>query len=155
MKLWIGSLGWGHSHNVYNTIQDILLKTSIICSLPLVRFHPQTCFNGYDHFSQILLLLLLLLLLLQLIYNVLPSSVLPQSDPITHISLCYTVRSHCPSIPNITVCIKKPPKCPSVQFPPLSLLGSPSLFLAMICFCFLFDIFRQDHLFHILDFTNK
>ena len=32
-----------------------------------------------------------------LIYNVSSSSVVQKSDPITHISLCYTLGSHCPS----------------------------------------------------------
>ena len=45
----------------------------------------------------------LILLLLKYSYNVASSSVVQQSDPITHSSLCCPVGFHCPSIPNITV----------------------------------------------------
>ena len=38
------------------------------------------------------------------IYNVSSVSV-QQSDPIRDSSLCYTVGPHCPSIPNVAVCI--------------------------------------------------
>ena len=52
-----------------------------------------------------------------MIYNVSSSSIVQPSDPITHISLCYTVGSHCPSVPNIRVCIPEPPKMPTHPTP--------------------------------------
>ena len=44
----------------------------------------------------------LIIIQVQLIYNVSSSFVEQQSDPITHIPLCCTVGSQCPSIPDIT-----------------------------------------------------
>jgi len=69
-------------------------------------------------------------------YNVSTISVVQQSDPITHSSLCCTVGPHFTSIPNETVCIPKPQTpCPSHSLP--SLLGTISLrSLALISFCF-------------------
>ena len=58
------------------------------------------------------------LIKVQLMYSVSSCSVVQQSDPIAHISLCCTVGPQCPSIPNITVCIQKTPKCLSIPIPP-------------------------------------
>ena len=93
-----------------------------------------------------------------LIYSVSSRSVIQQSDPVTHISPWYTVGSHCPSIPNITICIQKASKMPIHLLPSLSHLGNPKPALLghdLFLFLCLFIVFRQDHLFHILDSTNK
>ena len=59
------------------------------------------------------------LIKVQLTYNVSSVSVVQQNDPIIHSSLCCTVGPHCPSIPNITVCIPKhQTACPSHSLPP-------------------------------------
>ena len=92
-----------------------------------------------------------------LIYSV-SSSVVQQSDPITHIFLCCTVGSHCPSIPNIRICIQKSPKRPIHPTPfPFSLGNPKSALLGHDLFLFvcLFVCIRYDHLFHILDSANK
>ena len=78
-----------------------------------------------------------------MIYSVSSVSVVPQSDPIRHSSLCCAVGPHCPSIPNTIICISKPQiPCPFHSFPSgnhkSALLGH-DLFL----FC------RQDYLWHI------
>ena len=69
----------------------------------------------------------------ELIYNVSSSSFVRQSNPITHISLHCTVGSHCPSIPNKTVCIPKTPKMPIHPTPsPFPPENPKSALLAMI-----------------------
>ena len=91
-----------------------------------------------------IIIIIIIIAKVQLIYNVSSSSIVQQSDPITHISLCCTIGSHCPSNPNITVCIQKTPQIPihptSSPFPlgnrKSALLGH-DLLLFFVCLLFL------------------
>ena len=82
-----------------------------------------------------------------LIYNVSSSSVVQQSDAITHISLCCTAGSYYSLIPNIIVGNQKIPKMPIHPIPPLSPLGIPvcsSWSRFVFLFVCLFFIFSEE-----------
>lgn len=68
-----------------------------------------------------------------------------------HSFLCCTVGSHCLSIPNITVCISKPP----TARPPYSLLSPPRNHKSTLLGHDVFLFGGQEHLCHILDSANK
>ena len=90
-----------------------------------------------------------------MIYNFSSSSVVQQSDRITHISLCCTVGPHCPSIPGITVRI---PQNHQNALPSHSLSFSswePQVCSSSPWAVSVLFLLRWDHLFHILDSTNK
>ena len=98
---------------------------------------------------------------LQLIYNVSSSSVVQKSDPTTHISLCCTVGSHCPSIPCKSNSLH--PQNPKMLIHPTllasacpgnlksALLGH-DLFLFFVCLLFLDRIICS--IFQILQISN-
>ena len=101
-------------HCLFQTVNSrVSEKIKVIIASPSsLHFFQLESFLFYFYFY---------IIKVQFIYNVSSSFAVQQSDPITHISLCCRVGSHCPSIPNITVCIPNPPPtCQSISLPPLS-----------------------------------
>ena len=69
-----------------------------------------------------------------MIYNVSSISVVQQSGPITHCSLCYIGGPRCPFIPSLTVCLhQSQTSCPSHSHPLPPLATTSLLSLALIC----------------------
>ena len=119
------------------------LGLAFFCNTPFKFIFKYWLYSFWYNIACSLFTLLIIIIKVYFIYNVSSSSVVQQIDPITHISLCCTILSHFPSIPNIIVCIQKKPQnaYPSASSPlPLenrksALLGH--LFLFFVCLLFL------------------
>ena len=75
-------------------------------------------------------------------------SLIQQSGPITHSSLCCIVQPRYPPFPNVSVCIQNP-ELPIISLPPPP-PSHPTNHKSALLGCDLFLFCRQDHLCHIL-----